>query len=163
MHGVDLGVPVMDFEYTHLQFRRFAGCPVCNMHLRSFASAAEKLKGLGICEIVFFHSSRESLLKHEKDLPFHVVADPQKVMYKKYGVEASPRSVLHPKVVIKGLQGLLSGLPGMRIENGALGLPADILLDSSGRVVKAKYGTHAYDQWSVEELVGIVNENRAPI
>jgi len=23
---------------VHLQFRRFAGCPVCNLHLRSFAS-----------------------------------------------------------------------------------------------------------------------------
>lgn len=24
-------------KFTHLQFRRFAGCPVCNLHLRSFA------------------------------------------------------------------------------------------------------------------------------
>ncbi|WP_259464520.1 hypothetical protein [Streptomyces sp. TLI_171] len=29
--------PVPAGGLLHLQFRRFAGCPVCNLHLRSFA------------------------------------------------------------------------------------------------------------------------------
>lgn len=36
-----------------------------------------------------------------------------------------------------------------------LGLPADLLIAADGRVVAAKYGSHAYDQWSVDELLAL--------
>lgn len=36
---------------------------------------------------------------------------------------------------------------------GHLGLPADFLINSNGRVIAAKYGKHAYDHWSVDELL----------
>jgi hypothetical protein len=29
------------------------------------------------------------------------------------------------------------------------------LLDPAGRVLACKYGTHAYDQWSVDELLDL--------
>ena len=35
----------------------------------------------------------------------------------------------------------------------ALGLPADFLIEPDGRVREAKYGRHASDQWSVDELI----------
>jgi hypothetical protein len=38
---------------------------------------------------------------------------------------------------------------------GGLGLPADVLIDADGRVVAVKYGEHAYDQWSVDELLAL--------
>jgi hypothetical protein len=34
-----------------------------------------------------------------------------------------------------------------------LGLPADFLIAPSGRINAVKYGTDAYDQWSVDELL----------
>jgi hypothetical protein len=37
--------------------------------------------------------------------------------------------------------------------NGNLGLPADLLITGDGRVAAAKNGVHAYDQWSVDELL----------
>jgi len=37
--------------------------------------------------------------------------------------------------------------------NGNLGLPADLLIAADGRVAAVKYGVHAYDQWSVDELL----------
>jgi hypothetical protein len=36
---------------------------------------------------------------------------------------------------------------------GHLGLPADILIDTDGTVIDAKYGKHAADQWSVDEIL----------
>lgn len=36
---------------------------------------------------------------------------------------------------------------------GHLGLPADFLIGSDGRVIACKYGMHADDQWSVDELL----------
>jgi hypothetical protein len=39
--------------------------------------------------------------------------------------------------------------------NGNLGLPADLLIMGDGRVAAVKYGIHAYDQWSVDQLVDL--------
>jgi hypothetical protein len=44
-------------------------------------------------------------------------------------------------------------LPPMRPPGGSLGLPADFLIDRDGRVIASKYGAHADDQWSVDELL----------
>jgi hypothetical protein len=44
--------------------------------------------------------------------------------------------------------------------NGNLGLPADLLIMGDGRVVAVKYGIHAYDQWSVDELVDLAHQFR---
>jgi hypothetical protein len=36
---------------------------------------------------------------------------------------------------------------------GRFGLPADFLIAPDGRVAALKYGRHAYDQWTVDELL----------
>jgi hypothetical protein len=43
--------------------------------------------------------------------------------------------------------------PATKQDGGHLGLPADFLVEPGGRVLAAKYGEHAYDQWSVDELL----------
>ena len=55
-------VPVPDPAHlVHLQFRRFAGCPICNLHLRSFVTRHADIEAAGIREIVVFHSTEEEL------------------------------------------------------------------------------------------------------
>jgi len=34
-------------------------------------------------------------------------------------------------------------------------MPADFLISPSGRINAVKYGTDAYDQWSVDELLNL--------
>src|ERR1019366_10746278 len=82
---------------THLQFRRYAGCPICNLHLQSMARRHDQIVGAGICEIVVFHSTAADMLPHQGQLPFAAVADPSRKLYRDFGVTASPRAVLHPK------------------------------------------------------------------
>jgi hypothetical protein len=36
-----------------------------------------------------------------------------------------------------------------------LGLPGDFLIAPSGQIKAVKYGTHAYDQWPVDELIAL--------
>lgn len=162
IRGDTVTVPSGDAALAHLQFRRFAGCPICNTHLRSFARRAAELQAGGIREIVFFHSSADELRKHDDGLPFTLVADPRKEFYRRFGVESSLRSVLHPRAWWSALKGLFAGMPGLRMENGALGLPADILVDDAGRVLAVKYGAHAYDQWSVDEVLALAEGARRP-
>jgi len=83
---------------THLQFRRFAGCPVCNLHLHGFQRAAARLREAGVDELVFFHASAAEPAPHVAQLPFPVIADPDKRWYRRFGVESSRRALLDPRV-----------------------------------------------------------------
>jgi len=75
-------VPLPDRRaWVHLQFRRFAGCPICDLHLSSFARRQPEIEAAGIREVVIFHSSIEALLPFAAELPFAVVADPEKRLY----------------------------------------------------------------------------------
>ncbi len=144
---------------VHLQFRRFAGCPICNLHLQSIVRRHDEISAAGIREVVFFHSPADVLAKYTADLPFATVADPDKRYYKEFGVESSPRAVLHPRAWGAAVRGTaLTTLGRFRAAavhktGGHLGLPADFLIGTDGRVLAKKYGKHAYDQWSVDELL----------
>jgi peroxiredoxin len=144
---------------VHLQFRRFAGCPICNVHLRSVVQRHDEIAAAGIREVVFFHSPADELREYTADLPFAVIADPEKRFYRDFGVESSPRALLDPRAwgaIARGATMTLLGrfrAPATKQDGGHLGLPADFLIERSGRVRAAKYGRHAYDQWSVDELL----------
>lgn len=138
---------------VHLQFRRFAGCPVCKLHLRSVAQRHDELREAGILEVAVFHSSSEVLRRHDLALPFAVVADPQKQLYREFGVEASLRSVLDPRAWAAIARGLATFGAGREAGESALGLPADFLIGSAGELLACKYGAHADDHWSVDEIL----------
>lgn len=153
-------IPVPDPRHlVHLQFRRFAGCPICNLHLQSFVARHDEITAAGIREVVFFHSPVAELAEHTADLPFATVADPDKDTYRRFGVEAGPRALLDPRswpAIIRGGSLTLRGrfrAPAARQTGGRLGLPADFLIGPDGTVLAAKYGVHADDQWSVDEML----------
>lgn len=148
---------------VHLQFRRFAGCPVCHLHLRSFVRHERAISAAGVLEVVVFHSTARELQRHAGDLPFFVIADPDKQLYREFGVESGARALLDPRAwlpilwaVAHGLVALVRGrarAPSLDPPGGRWGLPADFLIDGNGRVVACKYGEHADDHWSVDELL----------
>lgn len=150
----------------HLQFRRFAGCPFCSVHLRSFARRHADINAAGICEAVIFRSTAAALQRHHGDVPFAVIADLKDELYTEFGVGSGLRALLHPRALLMALPHLIGGLPKLPgippWGKGALGLPADFLIAPSGRVLACKYGTHADDQWSVDELLTIAHGLSSP-
>lgn len=140
---------------VHLQFRRYAGCPICTLHLRSFAARHGEIADAGVREVVVFHSDRATLLEHKRELPFDVVPDPAKALYREFGVQRSPRAVLHPSSWVAMVRGWSPSL-GLRSGTGGhLGLPADFLLGPDGRTLARKYGSYAYDHWSVDAVLAM--------
>ncbi|WP_329120233.1 peroxiredoxin-like family protein [Streptomyces sp. NBC_01353] len=160
--GPPVAVPDPE-RLVHLQFRRFAGCPVCHLHLRSVVRRHEEIEAAGIREVVVFHSPAEELTPHLEGLPFPVVADPGKRLYTAFGVDSSPRALLSPRAwgpvvraVTVGTWEMLRGRarpPVRSPQGGRLGLPGDFLIGTDGRIVAAKYGEHLDDQWPVDELL----------
>jgi hypothetical protein len=163
MTGESVAIPDPGGRLVHLQFRRFAGCPICDLHLRSITGRLDEIEAAGVREVAIFHSTDAELRKYESELPIAAVGDPRRELYRQYGVEVAPRSVLSP--------GALASLPlawwhtlrdavrlrrpprPARPTGGSLGLPADLLIAGDGTVLAAKYGAHASDQWSVDEIL----------
>lgn len=161
IHGKTVEIPDPGARYVHLQFRRFAGCPVCNFHLRSLSLRSAEIEAKGIHEVVFFHSAREEMLRYQAELPFDCVADPTKAFYRRFGVETSLLAPLHPAVLWAGMRNVLATRRFYtRAENGILGLPADFLIEPTGRLVACRYGTHAYDNWDADELLRLTPATR---
>jgi peroxiredoxin len=150
---------------VHLQFRRFAGCPVCDLHLHSVVQRHNELVAASVREVIVFHSTADDLLRFAESLPFAVVADPEKRLYREFGVEHGIISLANPRAWIPILRGVLRSfgsilhnrrrIPSMNPAGGRFGLPADFLIAPSGQVLACKYGSHAYDQWSVDEVLGL--------
>jgi peroxiredoxin len=157
IHGVPLSVPSPD-GLTNLQFRRFAGCPICNLHLQSFVLRRAEIVDAGIREVVIFHSPDAELLPYQGRFPFDVIGDPSHAFYRRYGVEKSIWAVLSPRAWPASIKGnlkrdkpKLGGLPN----GGILGLPADFLVAADGSIKAVQYGKHADDQWTVDEMLAL--------
>ena len=156
-------VPDPAGDHVHLQLRRFAGCPICNLHLRSIVARHDEIHSAGIREVVVFHSTAAELAKHEADLPFPLIADPERVLYRRLGVERGPGSLLSPRALRAALAGQAAALTNhstksgplgpVKPTGGRLGLPAEFLIAPDGRITALNYGRHAYDQWTVDELL----------
>ncbi|WP_371493449.1 AhpC/TSA family protein [Kitasatospora sp. NBC_00374] len=171
--GASVPLPYPD-GLVHLQFRRFAGCPVCNLHLRRFAVRHGELRAARVLEVAVFHSPASELAPYVDGLPFPLVADPGQAIYRAYGVERGARALLDPRVwptivraAARSLVAVLRGrerLPAARPLGGRYGLPADFLVSADGRVLAAHYGAHAADHWSVEQVLALAAGHRtAPV
>src|SRR6201998_29146 len=158
IEGGDIALPAAD-RLVHLQFRRFAGCPICSLHMHEVASRHDEITTAGVTEVVVFHSSADRLRRYVAELPFAVVADPKRKLYDEFGVHNSIRGILNRN-------GARARGRGMRETHSArsladalgptenhLGMPADFLIATDGAVVARKYGEHADDQGSVDELL----------
>ncbi|BBZ73706.1 alkyl hydroperoxide reductase [Mycobacterium paraseoulense] len=159
-------VPIPDpNRLVHLQFRRFAGCPICNLHLQSIVRRHDEIADAGVREVVVFHSTDDELRQYVGDLPFSVIGDPGKRLYAEFGVGSSPRSLVHPRAL--GPAVLAAGFrQGVRNTNlhptgGHLGLPGDFLIGPDGRVLACKRGRHANDQWTVDEVLAYARSANA--
>jgi peroxiredoxin len=114
------------------------------------------IQAAGIQEVVVFHSPNESLVPFQGKFPFDVIGDPEKVLYKQFGVGESVFAILDVRVwpaIYKGI--MEKDKPTGEPEGGSLGLPADFLIDPTGKIVASHYGVHAYDQWTVDELLAL--------
>jgi len=137
---------------VHLQLRRFVDCPICNTHIGELRKRAREIEAAGIKEVIVFHSSPRSIRSYQKDVPFALVGDPKKALYREFGVEAS-LAFLSPTSLGAAMRGVAHGHFGLRLAGGPFGLPGEFLIAPSGQIKAAKYGVHAYDQWSVDELI----------
>ena len=156
-------VPARD-GLTHLQFRRFAGCPICNLHLRSVARRHDEILAAGISEVVVFFTlrsrtcwpTRASCPSPRSPTGPPGVCTPRSASKRHGDLCCTPapgrRRYGRKHTRSSRAEFAPGGTPGPRGQT-MLGLPADFLIAPNGRILAAKYGQHANDQWDVDELL----------
>lgn len=158
IRGGELRIPGVSPGLTHLQFLRFANCPICNLHLQDYIRRHAEVRAAGVREVVLFHSEPKHLAEHQAHFPFDVIADPGRVFFDAYRIERSPFAVIQPRAwknLIAGYRLRPSALP----DSSIFGLPADFLIDATGRIVACHYGAHSSDQWSLDTMLRLAGEN----
>lgn len=141
-----------------LKFYRFATCPVCNLHMHRFIQEYGMLQALGLTTIVLYHSPAEKLQETNIELPpFDLVPDPEKRIFRAYGVEKGWAGMFSPAVMRDYFRALKAGFPpGMfSSDGGVTGNPADFIIDAEGRIAFAHYGRHYADSLDAGQIAAI--------
>ena len=153
-------IPDPHDQMVNLQFSRFAGCPICNLHLASYRKRAAELQQAGIKVVIVFHSPAGDVADLRGDLPFALVPDPDRRYYREFGVGRSPFSLLNSVAFATLRSEAKAGRRAQRVHGGPFGLPADFVIDQTGKVIVAHYGKHADDTLSVDDVLAAAMASR---
>ena len=139
---------------TLLSFFRDAACPFCNFRIYELTHHHASLASLGLDVVAVFNSTPEQVKRFvaRQRRPFRIAADPGARAYAAYGIERSlwgklKGIVTRVPTLLKGLR--IVGLAGLRTGNL---MPADFLIDESGRIVETWYGNDAGDRIPIERI-----------
>lgn len=136
LHSIE-GKPFM------LSFFRFASCPFCNLRLHELVKRYDEF-GDDFTIVAIFDSPIDNLTKHAKEhhAPFAILADEENRYYDEYGIEHSIAGVIKGMVfrLPTLLKGILKGYVPTTFKGRITTMPADLLVDKNGIIVKAYYG-----------------------
>jgi thioredoxin-dependent peroxiredoxin len=148
-----------------LSFYRNVNCPFCNRRVHQIMGNNVRLKDSGVQLIFLFESSNEKLSSsvfHEGISPWPLIGDPDKKVYKQYGVEQSTLKMMktmfvaNPKQAKKDTKDL--NLPEDKDASMNL-IPADFFIDEDFKIVTAHYGKHLDDHVAIEDLKSFAGIN----
>jgi hypothetical protein len=92
-----------------------------------------------------------------------LVPDPDKRIFRAYGVENGLAGMFSPTVMLDYYRALKAGFPpGMFSSDGGVsGNPADFIIDGDGRIAFAHYGRHYADSLGAGQIANIRREQAA--
>jgi peroxiredoxin len=155
--GTTVAIPDKGGAIVNLQFSRWAGCPICNMHLASFRARAAELERAGVKVVIVFHSPSIDIEELRGDLPFALVADPQRRYYRAFGVGRSPSALLNRQAFASLRREARQGRRAERVHGGVWGLPAEFIIGPKGEVIVAHRGRHADDNLGVDDVLRLAS------
>lgn len=144
-----------------LSFLRNVSCPFCNVRVHKLMGNSVKLERSGVVMILFFESSTEKLkssVLHKGITPFPIIGDPEKKVYKKYGIENSVVKMMKTfwQTDVKGTMAIAKTLDTPKEKDKEASntlIPADFFIDENFKIVKAYYGQNLGDHVDMNELL----------
>lgn len=145
-----------------LSFYRYASCTFCNLRIAELIRVYPEFSKANMEFLAVFQSPKEKVLEHAGVLkpPFPVIPDPERALYKLYGVEQSSKlkyfvGLLHFKKLFTAFsKGLIRG----RKDGDQFLIPADFLIDENQKIHTAYYGKDISDHISVDVIRKFIND-----
>lgn len=138
-----------------LSFYRYASCPFCNLRIHQLGKKAPQWQAQGLEMLAVFQSPRSSILEYagREPGPFTIIPDPQRELYRLYGVEGSWLAMAKGGLQLGKLASSLKEgmLPG-KMEGEINMVPADFIIDESGNILLAYYGKDISDHVPESEI-----------
>lgn len=109
------------------------------------------LVGLGSAE-------QAEQLKKEFSLTFPIVCDPQKNLYRQYGLgRGGVSSLASPAVILRGMRAMSQGYtPGIP-QGDVMQMPGVFLISTEGNILYSYYSKNASDHPAIETLLALKN------
>jgi peroxiredoxin len=165
IHGQAVTLDQYRGRHLLLSFYRFASCPFCNLRVHELIERAPELDRRALALVAVFQSARAGILKYvgRQRPPFPIIADPDRELYRQYGVESSLRGLLagvalHAGRAVKSMS--MGFLPGP-MDGGMTLVPADFLIGPDGAILTAYYGREISDHLPVEAILATLQSRRA--
>ncbi len=163
INGESVNIEQFRGKKVLISFYRYAACPLCNLRVHHFVQNYDRLHEAGLHVIAFFESPAASIRKYmgKHDVPFPIIPDPQRQIYKQFGVESSvgrffKSFVTKAAALINAMaRGYIPGIP----ENDIAMLPADFLIGPDLTIVAAYYGDDIGDHMPFEQIETFLKES----
>lgn len=150
-------------RHVLLSFYRYASCPLCNLRVHELSGRCGEWKVRGLDLLAVFQSPQGKLRQYvgRQDAPFPLIPDPVQRLYKLYGVGhgwggflkawATRLPEIGRSVLGRGF------LPGS-VEGGIHRIPADFLINPSGKIALAYYGRDIGDHLPLARIEHYLQE-----
>jgi peroxiredoxin Q/BCP len=106
-------------------------------------------------QVAIFQSPRESILKYagNQNAPFPVLADPERILYRLYGIESSWSGFIRGSLRLPSVaSALVKGFWPGKMEGIKSMVPADFLIGPDLTVQVAYYGSDIGDHLPIEKI-----------
>jgi len=142
-------------KHVVLVFRRYAGCPLCQLSMAELKNKYQEFKQRDAEIIVFVQSPKKTLEQQGVEgFPFAIIPDPEEKYYELYGVgSGNIFDVINPDVIRKGIRATLKGHVQGKMEGNAWQLPGDFIVSKEGLLMLARVGENVGDGLSAEKLL----------
>lgn len=148
--------------FTLLCFFRYSGCPYCNLRVSEMIEAAARMEAHNIRVVTVFQSSKEHIDRDvgKQSPPFPIIPDPERELYKLYGVEPSWLKVLRAFFLrpLRAPYAIFAKGFIPRLPDGDMHMsPADFLIAPDGTVRLAYYGKDISDHVPLQQVYAAVS------
>jgi len=145
-----------------LTFFRHAGCPMCNLRTREMILSYDKFEKYDLKIMTIFESPAESISRDvgRQAPPFPIIPDPDRKLYKLFGVSISwigfvKIFVVRPKHVFEAI---FKNRFIPKFAEATPMMPADFLINPDGTIRLAYYGNDIGDHLPFDDLFAALED-----
>ncbi|MEZ5330468.1 MAG: AhpC/TSA family protein [Thermoanaerobaculia bacterium] len=134
----------------------------CQEHLIAVRDRLDDLAGTTVAAVTFAGVDRLAAHRAHLDLPFPLLADPERAVYRRFGLERAPlRRIYNPGTLKLYGQLLRRGRRLRRPVDDTRQLGGDFVIDSTGRLAAAFRPRSPDDRPDIDELVAVTRRAQA--